>query len=192
MTVLDPLAAAGGPSPVRPAASQRARRRLVVAAVAVAVVSAVGAGGRWVTHPTALEPVGNGLDSRVRVRDSAVIGMFAQPTSGQVRLVSAEPVITEDSANATVRVLLCTNPTELPAGTTLGSDRGRAEQVCARTRPARDAPLGRVSPTVPYLVLEVTPRAPGTVTVEGLRVRYRAGVQRGEQDSGLVVTVVSS
>jgi predicted kinase len=136
-----------------------------VAAVAVAVVTAVGAGGRWVTHPTALEPVANGLESPVRVGDSAVIGMFAQPTSGQVRLVSAEPVITE-SANATVRVLLCTDPTELPEGTTLGSDRGRAEQVCARTRPARDAPLGRVQRDRPYLVVEVTPRAPGAVTVE--------------------------
>ena len=192
MTVLDPLAAAGGPSRARFPASQRARRRLVVAAVVVAVISAVAAGGRWVTHPTALEAVANGLESPVPVGDSAVIAMFAQPTSGRVHLVAVEPVITENSADAAVRVLFCTNPTELPENTTLGSDRGRAERVCAGTSPARDAPLGRVSATVPYLVVEVTPRAPGTVTVEGLRVRYRAGLQRGEQDSGLVVTVVST
>ena len=62
-------------------------------------------------------------------------------------------------------------------------------------RDDRPGPCGhplRVGPQRPYLVLEVTPRAAGTVVVEGLRVRYRTGVQRGEQDSGLVVTVRAS
>ena len=125
----------------------------------------------------------------VDVGDSAIITMFAQPLSGEVRLVSAEPILARNSAEATVRVLLCGNPTDLPVNTTIGSERGRAEEVCSSTSSPQGARLERVSSRAPYLVIEVTPRAPGTVTVHGLRIEYRTGLQRGQQDSGLNVTL---
>lgn len=129
------------------------------------------------------------MTGSVPVGDSAVITMFAQPLSGEVRLVSAEPVVAGNSAEATVRVLLCGNPTDLPVNTTIGTDLGRAEEVCSSTSSPRGATLGRVSSRAPYLVIEVTPQVPGAVTVDGLRVEYRTGLQRGRQDSGLDVTM---
>lgn len=161
----------------------------MVATALVAAGTAVAAAGWWATHPTALQAVGNRVEIPVPVGRSAVVTMFAQPQSGEVRLLSAEPVVTQGSADATVRTFLCENPAELPGSTIIGTERGTAEQACETIRPAHDAALGRASPTTPYLVVEVTPHAPGTVTVEGLRVRYRTGLQRGVQDSGLVLTV---
>jgi hypothetical protein len=132
--------------------------------------------------------VGNAVELPVPIGGSGVIGMFSHPTSGDVRLRGAEPVIRENSAGAAVRVLLCGNRTR-PGSPVLGAVAGPAERACATTGPPRDTTLAPVSPQTPYLVIEVTPRAPGTVVVEGLRVRYRDGLQRGEQQSGLKVTV---
>ena len=143
----------------------------------------------WVTHPNALEPVGNSVTGPVPVGDSAIITMFAQPRSGEVRLVSAEPIVAENSAQATVRVLLCGNPTDLLENTTIGTERGRAEEVCSSTSPPQGATLARVSSRAPYPVIQVTPSAPGSVTIKGLRIEYQTGLQRGQQDSGLNVTM---
>jgi hypothetical protein len=168
---------------------QGRRRRLAWATAVVAAATAAAAAGWWATHPTALQSVGNRIEVPGQVGGSVVVTMFAQPESGDVRLLAAEPVVTPDSADAEVRTILCENPAELPGSTIVGTELGTAEHVCETTRPAHDAELGRASPTTPYLVVEVTPRAPGTVTVEGLRVRYRTGLQQGVQDSGFVVTV---
>lgn len=129
------------------------------------------------------------VDAPVAVGDSVVLGMLAQPRSGEVRLVNAEPVVTQNTSGATVRVLLCGDPSGVTANMTIGSERGRAELVCTTTAPPQDATLGRVVPRHPSLVIEVTPRAPGAVTINGLRVRYRTGFQQGVQESGLKVTV---
>lgn len=187
MTVVEPPDTTDARDPGESSPGRAGRRHLVVAVSAVAV--GVGALAWWVTHPTDLEPVGSSVTESVEVGDSAIITMFAHPVSGEVRLVSAEPIIAENSAEATVRVLLCGNPTDLPVNTTIGTDRGRAEEVCSSTRSPQGAMLQRVSSRAPYLVIEVTPSAPGTVTISGLRVEYRTGLQRGQQDSGLDVTM---
>ena len=185
MTVVEPPAATDAPESGVSSPGWTGRRRLVVAVLAVAI--AVGALAWWVTHPNVFEPVGSSVTGSVPVGDSAIITMFAHPRSGEVRLVSAEPIVAENSAEAAVRVLLCGNPTDLPVNTTIGSDRGRAEEVCSSTSSPQGARLERVSSRAPYLVIEVTPRAPGTVTVNGLRIEYRTGLQRGQQDSGITV-----
>lgn len=66
---------------------------------------------------------------------------------------------------------------------------GRAEQLCGRVRAPQGRTVGHFFGEGSYLVLEVTPRGPGTVRVKGLRVCYRDGLRRGEQLSGLTVVV---
>ena len=183
MTIADP------PRPVTPRSAARRTTTRILAGTSV--VAVIGLCGWWATHPDALQPVGSAFDAPVPIGDSLVVTMFAQPTSGAVHLLGAEPVITENSADAVVRVLRCGNPEGLPERTTIGAERGRAEEVCATTGPARASTLERVSGTAPYLVVEVIPRSTGTVTVEGLLVEYRTGLQRGQQKSGLVVTISS-
>ncbi len=167
----------------RTGATHRRVRLLAAGAAAVVLVALVVVGERWRTHPERFEPAGGSITQvALPVGGSTVIGMLAAPLEGEVRLIDAEPVVVGDTAVAEVRVLICHRK---PGRDSLAAVRGTADQVCARTSTARDTPLGAWSQANAYLAVELTARQPGAVRVEGVRVRYRSGVQVGEQVTGM-------
>ena len=157
----------------------RGARALVVALTGALVLTGVW----WWTHPNRFEDGGAGTFGMTVPSGggSVVIGTWVEPVEGEVHLIQAEPVVAGDSTDGRVRVLMC-HPR--PGNGSLGTANGRAEQVCARTGEARDIALGQVDDGEPFMVVELTGREPGTLTVEGVRVRYRSGLRVGEQVVG--------
>jgi hypothetical protein len=150
--------------------------------MALAAATMVVGGAWWWTHPDRFEPGGGTFGMDVPgAGGSAVFGIGAAPDEGAVHLIDAEPVIAGDSTDGVVRVLVC-HPA--PGEDAIGAVKGPAEEVCARTTEARDAPLGQWTGDAPYLVVELTGRRPGTLTVEGVRLRYRSGWRTGDQVTG--------
>lgn len=185
------LTRADAPTPRHdPPSPAGARRRLLVLGTVLLTAALMAAGGWWITHPSSLQPVSGSIDGPVEVGSTAAIGMFTQSLDSPVHLLGATPVVTSNSADAEVRILLCHHA----AGEdTVGAARGSAEQLCTATSAPRDASLGlRSTADGAYLLLEVSPRRPGTVTVDGVKVRYRDGLQWGEQVSGVVATLHAS
>jgi len=140
------------------------------------------AGAWWWTHPNRFEPGGGTFGMTVPGGGgSAVFGIGAAPAGGEVYLLEAEPVIEGDSTDGAVRVLVC-HPA--PGDESIGVVHGPAEKVCARTSEPRDTPLGQWTGDAPYLVVELTGRKAGSLTVQGVRLRYRSGWRTGEQVTG--------
>ena len=161
------------------------RRALALAAAVLAVAVLASAAFWWRTHPHRLRGVGNETALPVAVGRSAVVGLFGGPESGRIRIVRVQPRVAANTAGADLRVLLCRGRGPDPVGTAFGT----AGRVCASVRDPGGVLLGRLTRGGDYLVLEVTPHRTGTVVVNGLHVEYRAGWQRGAQDSGEVVVV---
>ena len=165
------------------------RNRALIATTLIVALALIGWGVRWLTHPSRLTSVRDTTTVHVPVDRSVVVGMFAEPRHGHVRVSSATPRVTEDGTQADVRVLVCQGKRGAePVGTVMAT----ATQVCARVSDPHDAVIGRVSRGGRYLVLEVTPHRAGTLHVAGIDVEYSSGLRRGGQDSGTAVTVTAT
>jgi hypothetical protein len=168
----------------------RSSRRLPIVVGAVALLIALAGGGWWVTHPQRLAGLGPGVavDAEGFVGKPIVVGMFAYPSEGSVRLRSATARVARGSAAAEVRALYCVQP---PRGATIGSVRTTAAAACEQTPPPNGQRLAEPDWEAgsAQIVLEIVPLEPGTVTVDGVDVAYSAGLQRGRQSSGLRVRV---
>ena len=92
----------------------------------------------------------------------------------------------EAGSGAEVRVVLCDGAKDV-----LGAARGTAAQMCARVVDPTGERLGRVGPGR-QLVLEVVPRRPGRVVVNGVQLSYRSGLRFGSEATGERVVVVAS
>lgn len=158
-------------------------RRLRVLAVVMASIAALMGAGWWLTHPQVMQPVGVTSDLPLEVGQVAVVGMFAQPRTGTVRLTDAVPNVIENTADAELRVVLC----ETAVGEAkVGSAFVRAEDACLAVYEPRGHELAGQQQQ--YLVLEILPRRPGAVVVEGLRVSHQDGWRRGTEVSGLAAS----
>jgi hypothetical protein len=91
-------------------------------------------------------------------------------------LLSATPVVAENSANATFVVSVCSP--DLSRNGAIGSTFGDLHRYCTRVVPAAGATLalvtsGQTPVTTPdQVVLTITARQPGTVVVKGLDLTY--------------------
>lgn len=172
-------------SPAVASDKRQARRPVAIVAVVIALFGAAW----WVTHPTRLSSVGSEVGLQGEVGEPVIVGLFAYPGGGSVVLRDASPRVLPGSAAADVRVLWCASPT---GDTPIGALRATAVASCRETPKLDGQPLAIPSAKTRFghLVLEIVPREPGEVTVEGADVAYSAGLQRGRQASGVVVRVV--
>ena len=165
--------------------TKQARRLVAIVAVVFAILGAAW----WVTHPTRLGSVGSEVGLQGEVGEPVVVGLFAYPSGGKVVLRDVSPRVVPGSAAADVRVLWCVSPTgDMP----IGALHATAATSCGETPKLDGQPLAMPSAETRFghLVLEIIPREPGEVTVEGADVAYSAGLQRGREASGVVVRVV--
>ena len=154
------------------------------AVVAAGLLLALVASAWWATHPNRFDPVGNRIGTdRAAVGSPLLFGVAADPRS-DVDLRTVRARVTENTAGARVRVLLCRDD-EL-----IGSAIGPAETTCRGVRPASGATLHPFKKEIdPKLVIEVVPRRPGRVVIDGVRIAYRSGLRWGWQSTGIVVDV---
>src|SRR3954447_5034617 len=177
--------------PSTPAQRWRRRWLWLTAAVASALVAAaVLAGGWWMTHPHVFGPSGgNELSTGLRVvgvnRDVGVV----YGDSAEVTLEWGKPHVVENTADATITVVVCTSNQSEP----LGSGKGPLSGYCSSVRPPRhltytgwDGPDFRGHD---YLLLVVNPHRAGVVRVAGVRIHYRQGLRRGTETAGWNVVV---
>ena len=167
-----------------PAATARPRSRRSLVATALVPVLALGAGAWWVTHPSdAFRQQGSTMALPVAVGETGLAGLFVG-AGREVTLRDVRPVLTTNTADATVRVVLCQ-----PVADLIGSGRGTVESACSRVLPLEGAALSGERAGRPYLLVAITPKRAGTVVVDGVEISYRDGVRRGTETAGVTVKV---
>lgn len=172
-------------------------RRAVVGLISALVVVLLGWAAWWMTHPHVLYPAGNGVGWTLVVGQTGAIetGIVAdrnqyesppQPVTISVHRVI--PVITTNTANAEVTVMLCEGRNAGGIGVVFAAD---VPQYCESTTPVAASSVFDFN----YLDLQqqlfvlITPRTPGTVVINGFRVSYEDGLRRGTQLTGINIEV---
>lgn len=150
------------------------------------VVLALAAGAAWwVLTPERFGPAGSRIMAQGNVGQPMLFGTFATPSEA-VALRSVTPSVRSNTADADVRVVLCDDArSRSPVGSVIAS----AEQECARLLSLDGS---RLAAGDTRLLLEITPRAVGSVEVQGLDIAYRDGARWGSERAGLFVEVSAS
>lgn len=152
---------------------------------ALVVLVAVGA-WHWTFRPDefyAYKPMSHGAYTLMNLGETQAITQFVGPDNNAfhdstVDLERVTPIITENSAQATVHVLLCT-----PKNPVAGS--GSLSDFCRRDRPFRASKVNFGNGTGQlFLILAITPHRLGRIDIKGLEVRYRDGIRRASEHTG--------
>ena len=146
-------------------------RPVILAALAVAIVTVVSRGLRWWTHPTVF-PTGGatmGYDPQPLVRSPEAIGVTFPAVNAtevtEVTLRRATAQLRVNTAEAIVGFWVCRqSPGELPIA---GADADA--KYCKRLRPfaAGDTFLYGPPGRSDYLIVTLTPTKPGRVVLDG-------------------------
>ncbi|MDT7548442.1 MAG: hypothetical protein QOE84_836 [Actinomycetota bacterium] len=170
-------------------ATPRNARPSVRAGLGLLVAVLLLAAGWWFTNADSFSPVGNGLSVRkAAVGQPLLFGVFADP-GGAVELGSATARVRTNTADATVRVIICRGAR---GSSPIGIERRPAAAACTSVGRPRGSLLGRVRGSrSPQLVVEVIPRRPGQVVIAGVHLSYRSGLRWGRNNTGPVITVVA-
>ncbi len=131
----------------------------------------------WVAHPTELSELGEVSLPSAEIGKPFLLGVFPD-NQDNLRLRGVSPRVTTNTAAADVRLVLCGRPKEV-----VGSFYARAEDACRELLPTAGSTLPADLHEA-QLLLEVTPRRPGKVVIDGITVRYRHGLQVGSQVTG--------
>jgi hypothetical protein len=182
-----------------PTAPARLRRRwwgLAAGGVALVVILAVGWAAWWLTHPNVLFPLGNGVGTKMVVGETNAYGTTiitdrghdgngSQPVTITIHRVT--PVVTENTANANVSVVLCEGPQAGSVGAVTAAD---VAQLCQTTTPVADESKFSFNYLKgQQLIVLITPRQPGVVVIHGFQVTYQDGLRRGTQLTGVNIKV---
>jgi hypothetical protein len=102
-----------------------------------------------------------------------------------IDLRSVTPLVTENSSNATIAVMICVTrePGDLISG---GSALDDASQYCKSLTAFHPGPI-TLGSTATGLVLAVTPHRSGVVRIDGARIHYRDGLRSGREQIGAAV-----
>jgi hypothetical protein len=160
----------------------RRGRKVLPAAVVLGGVAVSAAGLWWVTHPSEFDGA-TGLTVTwtlpVGETGTAEVALLPRPGAPEVSVHDVEPRILRNDADATVRVGIC-------RGSTVGAARGGIEEIrgnCEHFQRGETTPLRHDD----SILVEVTGQKHGTVVIDGVRVRYSSGWQRGSEDTGVRV-----
>jgi hypothetical protein len=154
-------------------------------AAATAVVAVAAEGTYWLLTPDTIGGYGNETGGTVRVGTTLYIGQMVKATSGratEVTLDAVKPRVITNTADADVRVLVCTIGTGLIGAT------DRTSPYCSTARPFHGGHLELgYSPGEEDILLAITPHQAGIVRVDGVHVRYRDGLRLGSAHTGIQV-----
>ena len=167
-------------------------RRLVRALLVILIVVVAVVGYRWLTHPDALQAY-QGVNETGTIltvgqtiyHDTGITPAMApgsdHPSSVTISLGSVTPVVAENTAQASIVVLVCLrngNPTGV------GTQLNGLSDSCSRVEPLDGPTTVTVGFMTAQIVTAITPRKAGTLTVTGYHVTYRQGIRNGTQHAG--------
>ena len=163
------------------------RRRWLLLALLVALLAAGGGLQWWRIHP---EPVFHGAGAsmepdRTTVGDAYSTAIFpAVRHPFTVTITDAEPILREDSTAASVEVLVCTPPSGERADIGYAMSDDWVADRCATVEPAVGGTWTFLDDAHRELFIRVEPRREGTLRLQGVRLSYDVGWQRGVQQAG--------
>ena len=180
-------------APLKPA-QRGARRRVVVivsALVAVVLIVAVVVFMRWRDGLHLFRSVGNEIGAdQLPIGRTLYVGDTADPPNGgrlELRITAIRPVVTSNTAHATIRVIMCKAPQE--GGEGLGSAYS-LKSVCVSAAPFTPATYavadGSAADTT-SVIIAITPHSSGHVHVAGVHITYERGLRRGDQRTGIEI-----
>lgn len=183
-----------------PSPSDRRRRSTWLLVAAAAVLFAAGVPATvWFVHWRSSEhslvdyptfgvggPLGVGKSEYVgeNARDARLLSRSAD-TGGHLslRVISVRPIVGKNTAAADVVVLRCVLAQDGPPP--LGSMPADVSSTCATLTRLHPGPLRLgFRKGDDDVVVEVTPRHPGSVRISGLDLRYSSGLRHGTQHIG--------
>jgi hypothetical protein len=156
-------------------------------------------GWRWVNHPDALQPYYGMIESAPiplghTMYNDAVIGPASEPSGNgpadaTVTVESLTPVVTENTSQATVVLLVCErNSSHIGIGT----QEGALSASCTRVYPFKGPATLDLGFTTVQIVAVVTPHKAGVVDVAGYEVSYEQGIRHGTQHVGAGMTFTTA
>ena len=161
---------------------------MALVALGVAVVTAAALAWQWRTHPRAFEAAGGwtaGHDSLAAGR-TVYVGMSyeAREARGHATLETLSPRVVLNSSNATIRLFVCHVNPDGDVGAIGVEGRRHIDDDCRSLVPARGARVELNAEPKQQVVIEISPRRPGQVLVDGIDITYSHGWQRGLQRVG--------
>lgn len=154
--------------------------------VAVVIVLVLGVLVWWWRHPAAFGGQGDRIGIRNEAGTVALVGSVVVPQDadgGPVTVHAVEPRVTEGSDAAKVEVLACLGGATIAARSWESLDENcmsHGDAVGARLDPGD------------LLILAVSSDEPQRVVVEGVKLTYSYGWQRGTQVTGMTADVTFS
>lgn len=180
------------------------RRRAILLASTVVVLCICGFGA-WFAHwRNDLQYFAGHGDvegaDHLSVNKTIYFGAFVQPFSDgrTLDIQSLTPVVTTNTAHATIRVLVCepTTVTDTAIGaayslTPYCSDafEFRPGRYRLSVEPGKFISQGASSPRPVSLVVAITPTRAGHVYIAGFRINYSDGIRHGSQQTGVDMEV---
>lgn len=170
------------------------RRPVLRVAIPVVLVTALGVGGWWATHPDVFDDAGGfGMKTTDRsVGQTMYFGIVStsiRDERHELDLRAATPVVSKNTAEAELEVYLCETTPESEYGE-VGSQVEKPTNICRVFEPVTDGTRLLTGEGEPHhqLVLGVRATQPGVLKVRGIEVSYRDGLRRGTQVTGGHVT----
>ncbi|WP_370208144.1 hypothetical protein [Aeromicrobium sp.] len=156
--------------------------RLTCGALAVAV-GLLAVHLLWWSRPTAYAPYGSSIRGPAQVEETRLISLLLSDPTRDVTVHALRPAVTENTSDATIDFVVCTDGDRAGIG---GGSGSLPNAEGPSFQPLADLDLDDVDWTDQSLVARITPRRPGGVRIEGVHVTYtddwkhlwRTGTQR--------------
>jgi hypothetical protein len=163
------------------------RRKVVTAAVVIALGVLGYLAWHWRTHPDTFRGYGNAMTSTLSPGQRLHVGMTWESLDIEPRaatLHEATPRIVRNTADAEVSFSLCRSEKD-----PIGAVRGNLERWCTEVLPIDDAEMTLNAAPRDIVLMTIRPTKPGVVRVRGADLTYTDGWKRGTEHVGSLVTV---
>ena len=178
---------------------RRARRlaMLLVLVIAIAIAGLGVSGGPWLGHPTVFRPYGDGEGGPAAVGQTLFLdaGVYPAAAVDNAGLASAAvtvgrltPRIVENTSNAEIDFVVCQRKADYDA---FGVG-GALSDTCTRVSPLRAGARLNIGPGADQIIVQVTARRPGRVSIAGYEISYQQGWRHSRQHVGLDTIVTTS
>jgi hypothetical protein len=159
---------------------------------------------RWVTHPHTFAPYGSGVGGPVEVGEPSHydIGLVAlheaspgegdcegdceanDHTFAEVTIEDITPRVVLNTADAEIQLSVCTDPN-------IDAISGDLRSFCSSVTGVRGETV-TLAPAKAQVIATITARRAGQVRIRGFDVRYRDGIRRGDQHTGIFLRLRAS
>ena len=172
---------------------RRLRWRVLLIALVLLIAVGVWRAVWWVQHPTLFPDARDNESGPATVSQPLFVGLTF-PDDGQapttLHLESVGIGVRSDTSAARLLPVVCEAPAQAGGGSALGFGSGEdARGLCLHPVAAHNVTMTLGRGHQQYIVLEIVPTKPGTLTIDKFDLSYSHGLQDGTQTIGMNLTV---